>query len=155
TEGPDRLRELIDWGVRFDINGKGDFHLGLEGGHSKNRILHHTDITGFEIEKNLLIQIHRQPNIHLFTSHLAIDLLVNSQSEFGQNSCSGALILNTEPGKSTLYRSGITMLATGGIGQVYGTTTNSVIATGDGIAMASRVGAKIVGMEFIQFHPTA
>lgn len=153
TEGPARLRELIDWGVRFDLDGKGEFHLGLEGGHSQNRILHHNDITGFEIEKNLLIQIHRQPNIHLFSSHLAIDLLLDNQSE--KRKCAGALILNTETGNAEMFKSHITMLATGGVGQVYGTTTNSIIATGDGIAMAKRVGATIRGMEFIQFHPTA
>ena len=155
TEGPARLRELIDWGVRFDTNGNGDFHLGLEGGHSQNRILHHNDLTGFEIEKNLLIQIHRQPNIHLFSSHLAIDLLVEKDLQSGENQCGGAVILNTETGEAEVFKSGITMLATGGVGQVYGITTNSIIATGDGIAMAKRAGAKIKGMEFIQFHPTA
>ncbi|NEN25296.1 L-aspartate oxidase [Cryomorpha ignava] len=155
TEGSARLRELIDWGVRFDKNGKGDFHLGLEGGHSQNRILHHNDITGFEIEKNLLIQIHRQSNIQLFSSHLAIDLLLEKDSQTVESKCSGALILNTETGTAEVFRSSVSMLATGGVGQVYGTTTNSVIATGDGIAMANRVGAKIQGMEFIQFHPTA
>ncbi len=156
TEGPERFRELVNWGAAFDKDGNGDYNLGLEGGHSKNRILHHKDITGFEIERKLLQQIHAMPNIQIHPQHLAIDLITNHQLKIkGENRCYGAYILNTTNGKIGTFTAKITMLASGGIGQVYKNTTNPSIATGDGIAMAYRAQAKIQNMEFIQFHPTA
>src|SRR5690554_1377005 len=159
-EGPQRLIELVNWGVNFDKNTDGRFDMGLEGGHTQNRILHHSDITGFEIETKLLSQIHKQPNIEVFINHLAVDLIVDrhlSTAIAGQNSdsCYGAYILNADTGEVSAFTAKITMLATGGVGQVYQNTTNPVIATGDGVAMAYRANAKIAGMEFIQFHPTA
>lgn len=137
--------------------------MGLEGGHTQNRVLHHSDLTGFEIETKLLAQIHNRPNIAVFTNHLAVDLisdshLVNAEKankgrKFG--TCYGAYILNTVNGAVLAFTAKLTMLATGGVGRVYQNTTIPTIATGDGIAMAYRANAKVTGMEFIQFHPTA
>ena len=156
TEGPERFKELVNWGAAFDKDGNGDYNLGLEGGHSKNRILHHKDITGFEIERKLLDQMHSMKNIEIFPQHLAIDLITNHHlKEKGEKGCYGAYILDTTNGKIGTFTAKITMLASGGIGQVYKNTTNPSIATGDGIAMAYRAQAKIQNMEFIQFHPTA
>lgn len=157
TEGPMRLKELIDWGVEFDQNKEG-FKLGLEGGHSQNRILHHKDATGSEIERKLLTQIKNHPNVYLFTQHFAIDLI--SQHHFDPNSqdpiqCFGAYVFNPVDQQVDTFLSKVTLLATGGIGQVYQNTTNPTIATGDGIAMAYRIKARIEHMEFVQFHPTA
>jgi L-aspartate oxidase len=156
TEGPERFKELVSWGAAFDKDGNGEYNLGLEGGHSKNRILHHKDITGFEIEQKLLQQIHTMPNVKIYPQHLAIDLITNHhiKKDDGER-CYGAYILNTTNGKIGTFTAKITLLASGGIGQVYKNTTNPSIATGDGIAMAYRAYAKIQNMEFIQFHPTA
>jgi L-aspartate oxidase len=150
TEGPERFSELIEWGVNFDKENDGNFNLGLEGGHSKNRILHHKDITGFEIEQKLLIQAHLSPNIQFFTQHFAVDLITDNKTH-----CFGAYVFD-ELNKITIpFNSKITLLATGGVGQLYQNTTNPAIATSDGIAMAYRAKAQISNMEFIQFHPTA
>ena len=150
TEGPKRFNELVEWGVNFDKEYDGNFNLGLEGGHSKNRILHHKDITGFEIEQKLLIQAHLLPNIQFFTQHFVLDLIIDNN-----NLCSGAYIFD-QVNKSTIsFTSKITLLATGGIGQLYKNTTNPTIATSDGIAIAARANVNISNMEFIQFHPTA
>ena len=159
-EGPERLKELINWGVNFDTNPDGHFDMGLEGGHTQNRILHHSDITGFEIETKLLARIRKQPNIQVFTNHLAVDLITNEHlADLAEaqkaKACHGAYILNAETDQISAFTARITLLATGGVGQVYQNTTNPAIATGDGIAMAYRANAEIKGMEFIQFHPTA
>ncbi len=148
-EGPDRLKELLDWGASFDRNAQGQFDLGREGGHSQNRVVHHKDQTGAEIERAILWQVHRLDNIAILDHHFAIDLVSTD------NKCNGALVLDTTKNDVLLIQSAFTILATGGIGQVYGHTTNPKIATGDGIAMAYRAGAKVSDMEFIQFHPTA
>jgi len=148
-EGPQRLKELLDWGARFDRDAKGQFDLGREGGHSANRVVHHKDQTGAEIERAILRQVHRLANVQLLDHHFAIDLFS------GQNQCFGAMVLDTKTQNIALIQSAFTILATGGIGQAYGHTTNPAIATGDGIAMAYRAGAQISDMEFIQFHPTA
>lgn len=161
-EGPKRLKELINWGVNFDTNPEGNFDMGLEGGHTQNRILHHHDITGFEIETKLLARIHNQPNIEVFTNYLAVDLITDSHlpnegkaNGSHANTCYGAYVLNAKTEEVSVFTARLTMLATGGVGRVYLNTTNPAIATGDGIAMAYRANAKITGMEFIQFHPTA
>lgn len=149
TEGPKRLKELISWGAQFDKNSEGNLDLGKEGGHSENRVVHHKDQTGSEIERAILMQVYQKENITVLDHHFAIDLITEN------NCCLGASILNQKTNEITNYQSEITVLATGGIGHLYGHTTNPIIATGDGIAMASRAHASITEMEFIQFHPTA
>ncbi|WP_405611190.1 L-aspartate oxidase [Polaribacter sp. Asnod1-A03] len=160
-DAPERLQELIDWGTKFDKNEKGNYDLGREGGHSQNRILHHTDITGAEIERALLAQVNAQPNIEFLTHHYAIDLITEHQvkktktKRNGKVSCFGAYVLDINNSKVKTFVSKFTMLASGGNGQVYETTTNPAVATGDGIGIAYRAKAEISEMEFIQFHPTA
>lgn len=156
-EGPKRLNDLMDWGARFDRDRNGKFELGKEGGHSEYRVVHHKDITGREIETALLRRIHQLPNITLLNHHFAIDLITEHQLQLPSPtgiSCYGAYVLNQKTGNIEPIKADATVLATGGIGKVYGHTTNPSIATGDGIAMAYRAKARISDMEFIQFHPT-
>jgi L-aspartate oxidase len=148
TEGPKRLKELIEWGAKFDQNSKGTLDLGKEGGHSENRVVHHKDQTGHEIQRAILSQVHLKQNIVVLDYHLAIDLITEN------NCCLGAYVLDEKTNEILTFKSDFTLLATGGIGHLYGHTTNPVIATGDGIAMAYRAKAVIKEMEFIQFHPT-
>ena len=149
TEGPKRLKELIEWGAKFDKNTEGTLDLGKEGGHSENRVVHHKDQTGQEIQRAILNQVHQKENITVLDYHLAIDLITEN------NRCLGAYVLDQKTKEVLTFQSEFTLLATGGIGHLYGHTTNPVIATGDGIAMAYRANAVIKEMEFIQFHPTA
>lgn len=159
--GPKRLREFIQWGASFDETNAGDYDLGMEGGHSENRIIHHKDVTGLEMERTLLGQIQKQENITLLTHHFAIDLITEHQISRNQaihwkeKHCYGVYVQDETSGKIETLISRVTMLATGGAGQVYRTTTNPLIATGDGIAMAYRAKAQIKDLEFVQFHPTA
>jgi L-aspartate oxidase len=160
-EGPKRLEEIIEWGVEFDQDTSGNLALGREGGHTAKRIIHYKDITGLQIEKSLLWQVSLLPNITLLPHHFSIDLITEhhfknkiSQPEPGI-SCYGAYVMNQHTCQIEKYVSKITLLATGGSGQVYRTTTNPLIATGDGVAMAYRAMAKVKDMEFVQFHPTA
>jgi len=148
-DGPKRLKELIKWGAEFDKNNKNELDLGKEGGHSDHRVVHHKDQTGYEIEKTILSQAKKQKNITILDYHFASDLIVS------ENHCFGAYVLNEKSNEIIPFFSDYTILATGGIGQVYGHTTNPKIATGDGIAMAFRAKAEIRDMEFVQFHPTA
>lgn len=160
-EGPERIREIIEWGAQFDRDATGDYSLGKEGGHSVNRILHHKDVTGKEMERALLQSIQSLPNIQLITHCFVIDLL--TQHHLGylvtkstlDIECYGAYVLNLENNDIEKITAKITVLATGGNGQAYRTTTNPIIATGDGVAMAYRAKGRIENMEFIQFHPTA
>lgn len=157
-EGPDRLEELLLWGANFDVNDAGRFDLGREGGHSEYRIVHHKDITGYEIERALLKRVHQLPNVTILSHHFAIDLVTNHHIKGADPEelvCYGAYVFNQKSGEIFSIRAKSTLLASGGIGCVYGHTTNPVIATGDGIAMAYRAKAKIKDMEFVQFHPTA
>lgn len=160
TEGPDRVRELVELGVDFHKNADGTFDLGMEGGHSARRVAHSYDLTGREIERALLEQVAANPKITVLENHLAIDLLVESKalgSSVGGKEgerCLGAYVLDRESGKVEVRQARVTVLCTGGCGKVYLYTTNPDIATGDGVAMAYRAGAKIANMEFIQFHPT-
>ena len=159
TEGPDRVRELMDLGVRFQLGEDGEgFDLGMEGGHSARRVAHATDITGKEIERALIKQIEDNPNITVLEDHLAIDLLIESKARGRERQngdrCLGAYVLNRITGEVETHCAGVTVLCTGGCGKVYLYTTNPDIATGDGVAMAYRAGAKVANMEFIQFHPT-
>lgn len=160
-EAPDQIRELIRWGVDFDKDDKGNFDLHREGGHSEFRILHHKDNTGAEIQDSLIETIRNHPNIDVFDHHFAIEVL--TQHHLGQVvtrhtsgiECYGAYILNQETNEIDTFLARITMMATGGIGCIYQTTTNPLVATGDGIAMVARAKGEIKGMEFVQFHPTA
>ena len=157
-EGPKRLEELLLWGANFDLDAGGEFDLGKEGGHSEYRVVHHKDITGYEIERALLKRAHQLPNISILPHHFAIDLVTNHHivdDTSKKISCYGAYIFDQKTNTIFTIKANSTLLASGGIGCVYGHTTNPTIATGDGIAMAYRAKAKIKDMEFIQFHPTA
>lgn len=159
NEGPMRFQEIITWGVNFDKNTKGNYSLVKEGGHSEHRIVHYKDMTGFEIERALLQHISYNKNINILTHHYAIDLITKSEIKTTKNkkniTCYGAYIFNKYKKKVITIYSKITILATGGSGHVYQNTTNPLIATGDGIGLAFRAGAKIKNMQFFQFHPTA
>ncbi|XP_071702295.1 L-aspartate oxidase 2-a, chloroplastic [Rutidosis leptorrhynchoides] len=153
TEGPERIRELIAMGASFDHGEDGNLHLAREGGHSHHRIVHAADMTGREIERALLKAIENDPNITVFKHHFAIDLLT-SQDGY-EMVCHGVDTMNTETRKVVRFISKVTLLASGGAGHIYPSTTNPPVATGDGIAMAHRAQAVISNMEFVQFHPTA
>ena len=159
-EGPDRVRDLIDLGAQFDRDPDGDLHLGREGGHSANRIVHAADMTGREIERALLTAVRRQPRIEVRQHHFAVNLLTQHQIDGvaaadDELACYGAYVLDTQTGEVDTVLARATLLAAGGAGQVYLHTTNPVVATGDGIAMAYRARATVANMEFIQFHPTS
>ncbi|MDL2322602.1 L-aspartate oxidase [Bacteroidales bacterium OttesenSCG-928-A17] len=160
-EAPDQIKELIGWGVDFDKDQKGDFDLHKEGGHSEFRILHHKDNTGQEIQESLINAIKHHPNIKVFDHHFAIEIL--TQHHLGQKitretpdiECYGAYALNEATNEIHTFLSKVTMICTGGIGNIYKTTTNPLVATGDGIAMVYRAKGEVKDMEFVQFHPTA
>ncbi len=163
-EGPERIRDLVEIGALFTRMKSGALDLGREGGHSLNRIVHARDFTGRELERALLHAVLEHPKITILENHFAVELLTDHQrksrkAEDGRDqklSCYGAYILDEATGRVEICRAHTSvMLATGGVGQVYLHTTNPLIATGDGIAMAYRAGAKIGNMEFIQFHPTS
>jgi L-aspartate oxidase len=161
TESTDRINELVQWGAQFDKTPEGDFQLAKEGGHSEHRILHHKDITGYEIERALLAQVHAHPNIRIYDHHFAVDIITQHHLGEEVNSrtpgikCFGAYVLDTKSGVVETVLSKITLMATGGAGHVYATTTNPIIATGDGIAMVYRAKGRVENMEFMQFHPTS
>ena len=161
TEGPARIREIIDYGTNFDKTNEGIYDLAKEGGHSEFRVLHYKDITGFEIERSLLEQIHQNPNIEIITHYFAVDLITQHHlGEFVDKSstdikCYGIYALNTNTGDVDKILSKVTVMASGGAGHIYSITTNPTIATGDGVAMVYRAKGKVRNMEFIQFHPTA
>jgi L-aspartate oxidase len=158
---PTQIKELINWGVNFDKKDNGDFDLHREGGHSEFRILHHADNTGFEIQQSLIKAVKSNPNIDVFENHFAIEII--TQHHLGKIvtrrtpdiTCYGAYVLNQNSGSVDKYLAKITVMATGGVGAVYQTTTNPLVATGDGIAMVYRAKGTVQDMEFIQFHPTA
>jgi L-aspartate oxidase len=160
-EGPERVKEIIDWGTRFDKDADGDYKLGREGGHSEYRILHYKDVTGKEIERALLAAIEAAPNIEVIKHCFVIDVITQHHLGYLVTKstpdicCYGVYVLNSTTNRIDKILSRITLLATGGNGQVYRTTTNPYIATGDGMAMAYRAKGRIENMEFIQFHPTA
>lgn len=160
SEGPERFNELVEWGTRFDRNKKGDFKLGREGGHTENRIVHHKDITGFEIERALLETAEKSPNIEMFDYHYVIDLITQHHVpgkdwDTEEINCYGAYVLDQKNNVIKRITAKITLVATGGAGHVYKNTTNPVIATGDGMAFVHRARGKVSNMQFIQFHPTA
>lgn len=160
-EGPERVQEMINWGTNFDKTPDGHYKRGREGGHSEYRILHHKDITGYEIERALLEEVKNYPNIQIRKNYFVIDIITQHHAGFlvlkstPNIECYGVYALNTETQNIERILSKVTLLATGGCGQVYRSTTNPKIATGDGIAMVYRAKGRIRNMEFIQFHPTA
>ena len=158
---PAQIEELVRWGVNFDRKEDGEFDLHREGGHSEFRILHHADDTGAEIQRGLMAAVRNNPNIEVLENHFAVEII--TQHHLGVEvtrrtpdiECFGAYILNPETNKIDTYLSRVTLMATGGIGSIYATTTNPNIATGDGIAMVYRAKGTVQDMEFVQFHPTA
>ncbi|HSL62385.1 MAG TPA: FAD-dependent oxidoreductase, partial [Desulfotignum sp.] len=161
--GPERVRELVEMGARFNMAGRGkfDFALGREGGHSAKRIVYAHDLTGREIEDALVARAWEDDNITILEDHVAVNLITFSSSVRSgilvtqhENICCGAYVLNNTTGEVETFHAAITLLATGGASKVYLYTSNPDIATGDGIAMAYRAGASVANLEFVQFHPT-
>lgn len=160
-EAKEQINELIKWGARFDKKTDGTFDLAKEGGHSNNRILHHKDNTGFEIQRALIERVRSHKNIHVRENCFALEII--TQHHFGEIlnksseniECYGAYVLDMQTNTIETVVARLTFLATGGIGNIYYTTTNPQNATGDGIAMVYRAKGKIENMEFVQFHPTA
>ncbi|MBS1566611.1 MAG: L-aspartate oxidase [Bacteroidetes bacterium] len=160
-EGVERIKEIISWGAQFDKGEDGDYALGKEGGHSVHRILHHKDVTGREMERALLETVQQQKNIQIIKHCYVIDLLTQHHMGYlitkstPDIQCYGVYALNLQTNHIEKILAKITLLATGGNGQIYRTTTNPSIATGDGVSMVYRAKGRIENMEFIQFHPTA
>jgi L-aspartate oxidase len=156
TEGPERVRELIARGAHFDTEPSGDFHLHREGGHSRRRIFHAGDATGFEIQRALLDAVRAHPNIELIKCASAIDLITTHKiglSVGARNKVLGAYVLRSDAPIEPILADKV-LVATGGAGKIYLYTSNPDVATGDGIAMCYRAGCRVANMEFIQFHPT-
>ena len=157
---PEQIRELVSWGVNFDRDSNGEFDLHREGGHSEFRILHHADDTGAEIQRGLMEAVRACPDIDIRENHFAVEII--TQHHLGVEvtrrtpdiECYGAYVLNPETEKVDTYLSRVTVMCTGGVGAVYQTTSNPIIATGDGIAMVYRAKGIVADMEFVQFHPT-
>lgn len=161
TEAPEQIKQLMAWGTRFDKTQDGKFDLHREGGHSEHRILHHKDNTGFEIQRALTKAVKSNPNIDVLEDHFAVELI--TQHHLGEIvnkwrrdiECYGTYVLNRKTNCVETILSKVTLMATGGVGAVYQTTTNPTFATGDGIAMVYRAKGMVENMEFIQFHPTS
>ncbi len=160
-ESTERIRELIKWGTKFDKTKTGKFDLAKEGGHSEYRVLHHKDSTGKEIENTLLDQVKKHPNIEILEDYFTIDIITQHHLGVEVNrrtpdiTCYGVYVLNPRTHLVDTILSKVTLIATGGAGNVYNNTTNPLISTGDGIAMVYRAKGTVENMEFIQFHPTA
>ena len=161
-EGPERVRELIEWGARFDKEKNStDYDLAREGGHSEHRILHYKDLTGWEMQRTLIEEAAQYPNIKVLEHYFALDLI--TQHHLGRMvvrvtpdiECYGCYALHKKTGQIDTILARLTVLCTGGAGQVYRSTTNPVIATGDGVAMTYRAKGRVENMEFMQFHPTS
>jgi len=161
TESTERIKELIVWGTEFDRTSTGRYDLGKEGGHSEHRVLHHKDNTGLEIQRALLLQAKSHPNIEILENTFSLDII--TQHHFGEElsrrrnniECYGAYVLDLQTNIIHTILAKTTMICSGGAGNVYATTTNPEVATGDGIAMVYRAKGNVEKMEFIQFHPTA
>lgn len=160
-ESTERVMELVEWGVDFDKTQSGKFALAKEGGHSEFRVLHHKDVTGLEIEQKLIAAAVKNPNIEILENHLAVEVITQHHLGIEVNrhmtsgiTCYGAYVYNPKTKEVDTILSKVTMMATGGIGTVYGNTSNPLVATGDGIAMVYRAKGAVRGMEFVQFHPT-
>ncbi len=160
-EAPLQIEQLIKWGTHFDKESDGKYNLAKEGGHSEYRILHHKDNTGYEIQQALAHAVKVHPNIRIFEYFFAIDIITQHhlgklvKRYFPGIECYGAYALDLKTGQIHTFLSRVTMIATGGVGNIYHTTTNPLIATGDGIAMVYRAKGIVDNMEFVQFHPTS
>lgn len=160
-EAPAQIEELINIGTEFDKTEKGHYDLAKEGGHSEKRILHYKDQTGYEIQRALSEQVKKNENIDIFENHFAVDIITQHhlgeevKRSKGNIKCYGAYILDLSCGKIFTVIAKATLVATGGAGNLYHTTTNPIIATGDGIAMVYRAKGIVENMEFVQFHPTS
>lgn len=160
-ESTARVMELVEWGVDFDKTDEGKFDLAREGGHSEYRVLHHKDMTGYEIEEKLIRATRENPNIRIFENRVALEIITQHHLGIEVNrrtpgiTCYGAYVFNPETREIDTVLSKVTMMATGGVGMVYEHTTNPKVATGDGVAMVYRAKGAVRGMEFVQFHPTA
>ena len=160
-EAPGQIAQLVCWGAEFDRNNKGRYDLAREGGHSEHRILHHKDATGAEIQRSLMQQVKAHANIEVLERHFAVDLI--TQHHLGKmvrryntdTECYGAYVLNLSTRQVRTFLARVTVLATGGTGNVYHTTTNPAVATGDGVAMVYRAKGVVENMAYVQFHPTA
>ncbi|NVO11679.1 MAG: L-aspartate oxidase [Bacteroidales bacterium] len=161
AEAPAQISQLIQWDVRFDRKPNGQYDLAREGGHSEHRILHHKDNTGYEIQRALTQKVKQHQNIQVFENHFAVEIItqhhmgVQIKKGYPDVTCYGAYILDLKTQKVGKYLACVTVMATGGTGNIYHTTTNPLIATGDGIAMVYRAKGVVENMEFIQFHPTS
>jgi L-aspartate oxidase len=152
-DGPEQVRRLLDYGVRLARGTDGELDLTREGGHTRRRVVHYEDVTGREIQRALLEATAKNPNITVLDDHIAVDLL--SMAKYGgEPACFGAYVLDRASGEIKTIVSRATVLASGGAGKVYVYTSNPDVATGDGVAMAYRIGAVVSNMEFFQFHPT-
>lgn len=152
SSGPSVIKELIEYGVKF-TQSEGEFDLTREGGHSHNRVVHAEDFTGQEIERALLTACRKSKNIEVFRDNIVLDLITFDDN--GVESCAGAFVFSEKERSFKSFYARVTMLASGGLGQIYYHNTNPKIATGDGIAIAHRAGCSVANMEFIQFHPTS
>jgi L-aspartate oxidase len=153
ADGPAQVQRLLDLGVQLDREPSGELDLTREGGHTQRRVVHWADITGREIQRALIAAVRRHPNITLLSDHIVVDLL--SLAKYGgEPACFGAYVLDKKTGTVAPFVARATILATGGSGKVYVYTSNPDVATGDGVAMAYRIGAAVGDMEFVQFHPT-
>lgn len=158
---PERVRELIDWGANFDKTQSGEYDLGREGGHTENRILHYKDITGQEIQRTVVEKAAQFDNIEILEHYFAIDIITHHHLGYNVSrltpdiECYGVYALDRKTNEIKTFLAKQTILASGGAGQVYQTTTNPLVATGDGMAMFYRAKGRISNMEFVQFHPTA
>lgn len=161
TEAPEQIKQLVEWGTQFDKTDDGKFDLHREGGHSEHRIVHHKDNTGFEVQRALSDAVMAHSNIDVMENHFAVEII--TQHHLGEMvnkwrkdiECYGAYVLDQRTNNVETILARVTLMATGGLGTVYETTTNPDIATGDGIAMIYRAKGAIENMEFIQFHPTS
>jgi len=153
-EGPERVRELVEWGVRFSRE-RGRLALGREAGHSRRRILHAADLTGHEIERALLEAVADDPRIRVLEDHFVWELRTGLDPRSWRSRCTGAVALDVEGGRFLSIEARAVLLATGGSGRLYRHTTNPAIATGDGVALGYESGAAVANLEFVQFHPTA
>jgi L-aspartate oxidase len=161
AEGPAQINQLIQWGVKFDKISTGQYDLAREGGHSEHRILHHKDNTGKEIQRALTSRVKNHKNIRIFERYFAVEII--TQHHLGEKvtryktdtECYGAYVLDLKTQKVDTFLAKSTIMATGGVGNIYHTTTNPIVATGDGIAMVYRAKGQVENMEFIQFHPSS
>ncbi len=161
TEAPQQIKQLTQWGVKFDKKPTGEYDLGREGAHSEHRVLHHKDNTGFEIQRAITQRTRAHKNIKVFENHYAVEIITQHhlgekvKRGFPNTTCYGAYVLDLKTQKVETFLAKSTIMATGGVGNIYHTTTNPRVATGDGIAMVYRAKGDVENMEFIQFHPSS